>query len=113
MASTPTTPYSLTDSGQLGNVASPGGLPEQDGKWSVFFPKEPELGLFRAKKASASDATVTPRRGMEKRLNGVSFAFARAGLPDDATFASLTNGQRSERGVGRPGDATFAPLTVG
>ena len=48
---------------------------------------------------------------MGKRLNALTFAFAGAGLPDDAAFASLTEGQRSERGVGRPGDAAFAPLT--
>ena len=71
--------------------------------WDFFGPKKPVPPTPRRR----------PRRGMGKRLNAVSFAFARAGLPEDATFASLTNGQWSERGVGRPGDATFAPLTVG
>ena len=49
---------------------------------------------------------------MGKRLNALTFAFARAGLPDDAALASLTDGQGCERGVGRPSDAAFAPLTV-
>ena len=54
------TPRVLVDFGQLGNEASQGGLPEPDLKWSVFFPKEPEPGLFRTEKALASDAAPTP-----------------------------------------------------
>ena len=54
------TPRVLVDFGQLGNEASQGGLPEPDLKWSVFFPKEPEPGLFRTEKALASDAAATP-----------------------------------------------------
>ena len=102
------TPRILVDFGQLGNEASQGGLPEPDLKWSVFFPKEPEPGLFRTEKALASDAAPTPAPRYGKAPKCTYFRVRGGG----ATRRRRARFPDCERGVGRPGDAAFAPLTV-
>ena len=102
------TPRILVDFGQLGNEASQGGLPEPDLKWSVFFPKEPEPGLFRTEKALASDAAPTPAPRYGKAPKCTYFRVREGG----ATRRRRARFPDCERGVGRPGDAAFAPLTV-
>ena len=102
------TPRILVDFGQLGNEASQGGLPEPDLKWSVFFRKEPEPGLFRTEKALASDAAATPAPRYGKAPKCTYFRVREGG----ATRRRRARFPDCERGVGRPSDAAFAPLTV-